>query len=40
VPIKYVKGKGWKIENTPGYSETKEEARKRLAAIKIRQGRR
>ena len=29
--------KGWKIENTAGYSQTKKEAEKRLAAIKARQ---
>lgn len=29
--------KGWKIDNTPGYSKTKKEAEERLKAIKARQ---
>lgn len=29
--------KGWKIENTPGYSKTKGEAEARLRAIKAAQ---
>lgn len=32
--------KGWKIDNTPGYSKTKKAAEKRLAAIKIAQKKR
>lgn len=31
--------KGWKIDNTPGYSKTKKAAEKRLAAIKANQAR-
>lgn len=37
MPIRKVKG-GWKIDNTPGISKTKEEVIKRLRAIKARQG--
>ncbi len=36
MPITKTK-KGYKIENTPGYSETKEKAVKRLKAIKANQ---
>lgn len=36
MPIRKTK-KGWKIDNVAGYSKTKAEAKKRLAAIKIRQ---
>ena len=36
MPIKKT-SKGWKIENVPGYSKTKKEAEKRLAAVKISQ---
>jgi hypothetical protein len=31
--------KGWKIDNTAGYSRTKKEAEAKLKAIKARQGR-
>lgn len=36
MPIYKVKG-GYKIKNTPGISDTKEKAEKRLVAIKISQ---
>ena len=36
MPI-YKTAKGYKIKNTPGYSKTKEEAKKRLRAIKAKQ---
>ena len=39
MPIRKTK-KGWKIENTPGYSPTKKEAEKRLKAIKANQAKR
>lgn len=38
MPIYHVKGKGWKIENVPGYMPTKKGAQRRLRAIKARQG--
>lgn len=37
MPIKKTK-KGYKIENVAGYSKTREEAVKRLQAIKANQG--
>jgi hypothetical protein len=40
MPIRKVKKNGktkWKIENTPGLSDTKENAIKRLRAIKVSQ---
>jgi hypothetical protein len=39
MPITKTK-KGYKIENTPGYSASKEDAKKRLAAIKAAQAKR
>jgi len=38
MPIYKAKG-GWKIENVSGIMKTLEEAKKRLAAIKAKQGR-
>jgi predicted secreted Zn-dependent protease len=37
MPIRKTKG-GWKVNNTPGTSKTKKAAKRRLRAIKWRQG--
>ena len=39
MPISKVKG-GWKVNNTPGVSKSKKAAKRRLRAIKWRQGKR